>query len=84
MSNEARKTTTIGEIVNLMSVDSQRVQNVMRFLWILWSAPFLIALSMYFLWGLLGASVLAGVAVIILLIPINAVIARVQRMFQVR
>jgi len=27
MSNEARKTTTVGEIVNLMSVDAQRLQD---------------------------------------------------------
>ena len=28
MSNEARKTSTVGEIVNLMSVDAQRMQDV--------------------------------------------------------
>ena len=39
MSNEARKDTTVGEIVNLMSVDAQRLQDVTGYLWMLWSSP---------------------------------------------
>ena len=39
MSHEARKDTTVGEIVNLMSVDAQRLQDVTGYLWMLWSSP---------------------------------------------
>ena len=38
---------------------------------------------LYFLWILLGPSVLAGVAVMVLLIPVNAVIAKYTRKLQV-
>lgn len=38
--------------------------------------------AVYFLWQLLGASVLAGVAVMILLIPLNGVIANKQQKIQ--
>ena len=39
--------------------------------------------SLYFLWMLLGPSVLAGVAVMILVIPINGVIAKKNKQLQV-
>lgn len=60
MNNEARKTSTVGEIVNLMSVDCQRMQDLSGYLWMIWSAPVQITLAMYLLWVQLGPSVLAG------------------------
>ncbi|CAG7718432.1 unnamed protein product, partial [Allacma fusca] len=75
VSSAARKESTMGEIVNLMSVDSQRFNDVMLHLNSIWSAPMQIGLSIYFLWGQLGPSVLAGVIVLILLVPVNLVIA---------
>lgn len=82
MSNNARKKTTVGEIVNLMSVDAQRLQDVTGYLWTFWSAPLQISLALAMLWRLLGVSVLAGLAVMVLLIPVNAVIATFQRKLQ--
>jgi len=83
MSNEARKTTTVGEIVNLMSVDAQRLQDATGYLWMTWSAPLQICIAVYMLWSLLGVSVLAGLGVMILIVPINAVIAAISRKLQV-
>ena len=60
MNNEARKTATVGEIVNLMSVDCQRLQDMSGYLWMMWSAPFQIILATLLLWQQLGPSVLAG------------------------
>jgi ATP-binding cassette subfamily C (CFTR/MRP) protein 1 len=57
MTNEARKGSTVGEIVNLMSVDCQRLQDITGYLWMVWSAPLQIALALALLWGQLGASV---------------------------
>ncbi|KAM4662137.1 ATP-binding cassette sub-family C member 3 [Discoglossus pictus] len=83
ITNSAKKSSTVGEVVNLMSVDAQRFQDLTTFLNMLWSAPLQIFLALYFLWLNLGASVLAGVAVMVLLIPINAFIAMKTRAFQV-
>ena len=83
MSNEARKTSTVGEIVNLMSVDAQRLQDVTGYLWMVWSSPLQIALAMWLLWGILGPSVLAGLGVMVLLIPINGYLATLQRNLQI-
>ncbi|XP_050416423.2 multidrug resistance-associated protein 1 [Patella vulgata] len=82
IDSEARKASTAGEIVNLMSVDAQRLQDITGYLWMMWSAPLQIILAMYLLWGTLGPSVLAGLGVMILLMPINGVIAAKLRKFQ--
>jgi len=76
--------STVGEIVNLMSVDAQRFMDLTGYLNMLWSAPLQILLSMYFLWQLLGPSVLAGLGVMILLIPINGVIASKAKKLQMK
>uniref|UniRef100_A0A7N6AT00 ATP-binding cassette, sub-family C (CFTR/MRP), member 3 n=1 Tax=Anabas testudineus TaxID=64144 RepID=A0A7N6AT00_ANATE len=83
ITNAAKRSTTVGEVVNLMSVDAQRFMDLTTFLNMLWSAPFQIMLALFFLWQNLGASVLAGVAVMIMLIPFNAVIAMKTRAYQV-
>ncbi|XP_062859407.1 ATP-binding cassette sub-family C member 3 isoform X2 [Trichomycterus rosablanca] len=83
ITNEAKRRSTVGEIVNLMSVDAQRFMDLTTFLNMLWSAPLQIVLALFFLWQALGPSVLAGVAVMILLIPLNAVIAMKTRAYQV-
>ena len=83
MSNESRKTTTVGEIVNLMSVDAQRMQDICGYLWMFWSCPLQIVIAMYMLWQQLGPSVLSGLALLILLIPVNGVIGTIQRRLQV-
>ncbi|XP_036428800.1 canalicular multispecific organic anion transporter 2 isoform X1 [Colossoma macropomum] len=83
ITNEAKRSSTVGEVVNLMSVDAQRFMDLTTFLNMLWSAPLQIVLALFFLWQTLGPSVLAGVAVMILLIPFNAVIAMKTRAYQV-
>ncbi|CAH1274298.1 ABCC1 [Branchiostoma lanceolatum] len=84
VTNEARKTSTVGEIVNLMSVDAQRFMDLCTYLHMIWSAPFQIAVSLYFLWQTLGPSILAGLGVMVLLIPINAVMANKTKQLQVK
>lgn len=60
ISNSARKESTVGEIVNLMAVDAQRFMDLVTYINMLWSAPLQIGLALYFLWDILGPSVLAG------------------------
>src|SRR6218665_318050 len=83
LSNESRKTSTVGEIVNLMSVDAQRFMELTESLNMVWNIPFQMCVCLYFLWMVLGPSVLAGVAVMVLMIPINAVIAKKLQSLQV-
>lgn len=83
ISSAARRTSTVGEIVNLMSVDAQRFMDLITYINMIWSAPLQVVLALYFLWQNLGPSVLAGVAVMILMVPVNAVIAMKTKTYQV-
>uniref|UniRef100_A0A8C0LHM8 Multidrug resistance-associated protein 1 n=1 Tax=Canis lupus dingo TaxID=286419 RepID=A0A8C0LHM8_CANLU len=83
ITNSARKSSTVGEIVNLMSVDAQRFMDLATYINMIWSAPLQVILALYLLWLNLGPSVLAGVAVMILMVPLNAVMAMKTKTYQV-
>lgn len=82
LSNETKQESNTGDIVNLMSVDVQRLQDLVQNLQIIWSGPFQIILCLYSLHGLLGNSMWAGVAIMVIMIPMNAMIARYQKKLQ--
>ncbi|KAL3471411.1 P-loop containing nucleoside triphosphate hydrolase protein [Aspergillus californicus] len=82
LSSEGRATKTTGDIVNHMAVDQQRLSDLTQFGMQLWSAPFQIILCMISLYQLVGVSMFAGIAVMILMIPINGVIARMMKRLQ--
>ncbi|XP_052050863.1 ATP-binding cassette sub-family C member 3 isoform X2 [Apodemus sylvaticus] len=84
ITNSVKRESTVGEMVNLMSVDAQRFMDVSPFINLLWSAPLQVILAIYFLWQILGPSVLAGVAVIILLIPLNGAVSVKMKTYQVQ
>jgi ABC-type multidrug transport system fused ATPase/permease subunit len=65
----------IGQVTNLMSIDVQRLQDVISFLHAVWYSFLQIVLAIYFLWRQLGPSCLAGVFMILLSIPLTAVTA---------
>ncbi|OJJ48270.1 hypothetical protein ASPZODRAFT_130231 [Penicilliopsis zonata CBS 506.65] len=83
LSSEGRASKTTGDIVNHMAVDQQRLADLTQFGMQLWSAPFQMILCMVSLYQLVGASMFAGVAVMILMIPLNGVIARFMKKLQI-
>ncbi|RFU26420.1 hypothetical protein B7463_g9901, partial [Scytalidium lignicola] len=84
LSNEGRASKSTGDIVNYMAVDTQRLQDLTQYGQQLWSAPYQITLCMISLYNLVGLSMLAGVGAMILMIPINGLIARLMKTLQKR
>lgn len=82
LSNSARAAKTTGDIVNLMAVDSQRLQDATQIVQHLWSAPLQIALCLASLYPLLGYSIFAGITIVIILVPVNGYLASVLRGLQ--
>ena len=82
LSNESRATKSTGDIVTYMSVDQQRLSDLCQWGQQLWSAPFQITLCMISLYKLVGVSCFAGVATMIIMIPINGLIARFMKKLQ--
>ncbi|AMD18957.1 HBR056Cp [Eremothecium sinecaudum] len=82
LSNESSKTSKTGDIVNLMSVDVQRLQDLTQWGQLLWSGPFQIGLCLVSLYKLLGNSMWVGVLVMLIMIPLNSIIFRYQKKLQ--
>lgn len=73
----ANSQTNVGTIINLISVDSFNVSEVAASLYLFCvSVPIQIVISLALLYGVLGLSALPGVAVILLLFPVNSAIAK--------
>ncbi|XP_067674237.1 multidrug resistance-associated protein 1-like [Haliotis asinina] len=82
MSNKAKRESTIGEIVNLMSVDVEHIQIFTVWMWTVWAIPLNIAIALYLLYQSLGPSMFAGMAVLLVILPVNVVAALVLRKYQ--
>ncbi|XP_010129451.1 PREDICTED: multidrug resistance-associated protein 1-like, partial [Buceros rhinoceros silvestris] len=82
MSNASRKAATVGEIVNLVSVDVQKLMDLIIYFNGTWLAPIRIIVCFVFLWQLLGPSALTSIAVFLLLLPLNFVISKKRSQFQ--
>ena len=63
--------STAGELVNLISVDAQRLMELITCINCLWSSPLQIGVALFFLYNTLGLSGLAGLGVMLLLVPLN-------------
>lgn len=81
---QAKKNSCSGEVVNLMSVDCQRICDMTQSINMLWDVPLKVIIALWWLWQLLGPSVLAGVGMMILLIPVNGVLVFMMRNIQIQ
>ncbi|KAM9012505.1 ATP-binding cassette sub-family C member 6 isoform 4-T5 [Ara ararauna] len=82
MSNASRKAATVGEIVNLVSVDVQKLMDLIIYFNGTWLAPIRIIICFVFLWQLLGPSALTSIVVFLFLLPVNFVITKKRSQFQ--
>ncbi|KFV00461.1 Multidrug resistance-associated protein 6, partial [Pterocles gutturalis] len=82
MSNASRKAATVGEIVNLVSVDVQKLMDLIIYFNGTWLAPVRIIICFVFLWQLLGPSALTSIAVFLFLLPLNFMITKKRSHFQ--
>ncbi|XP_018861628.1 multidrug resistance-associated protein 4 isoform X6 [Parus major] len=76
LSNVAMAQTTTGQIVNLLSNDVNKFDQVTIFLHFLWAGPLQAVAVTVLLWTQIGPSCLAGMAVLIILLPVQTCIGR--------
>ncbi|KAK6462758.1 P-loop containing nucleoside triphosphate hydrolase protein [Scheffersomyces coipomensis] len=79
LSPEAKLKTSSGDIINLIAVDLTRLQTVTQSLSTLFLGPLDVILCLISLWPLLGKSTLAGIFVMVLLVPINSILVRYSK-----
>jgi len=74
LSPASSRSATVGEIVNLMSVDVQKCQDICQFVNFMWTSPIIIVIAIYFLWQILGPATLAGIIFMLVILPVNSMI----------
>lgn len=82
LSNEASSTSSTGDIVNLMSVDVQKLQDLTQWCHLIWSGPLQIIFCLASLYNLLGNSMWVGVIILVIMIPANSYIMKIQKRLQ--
>lgn len=82
LSVESRQKHATGDIVNMMSVDCQRLENTVQNIDIVWSGALQISLSMWYLHRLMGNSMWIGIAIMCLTFPINYFLTGILRAAQ--
>ncbi|XP_016051789.1 PREDICTED: multidrug resistance-associated protein 6 [Miniopterus natalensis] len=76
LSSGSKKTSAVGDVVNLVSVDAQRLSESVLFLNGLWLPLVWIIVCFVYLWQLLGPSALTAIAVFLGLLPLNFFITK--------
>ena len=84
LKNSVRKERTVGEIVNLMSTDAERVRELLVWSDLFWSSPLQIGIAIYYIYRELGVATFAGVAVMVLMMPINGFILNIVKKLQTK
>jgi ABC-type multidrug transport system fused ATPase/permease subunit len=83
ITSQSRQSSTSGEMVNLMSVDTNRMMEMLPYLHnLLWSSPFQIITALVYLYSLLGPATFAGLATMVLVVPLNTFIIKKVKGFQ--
>ncbi|XP_039997776.1 multidrug resistance-associated protein 4 [Xiphias gladius] len=82
LSSSAMGKTTTGQIVNLLSNDVNKFDDVTIFLHFLWVGPLQAAVVVGLLWVEIGPSCLAGMVVLMFLMPVQTMFGRLFSKFR--
>ncbi|GLD64868.1 multidrug resistance-associated protein 4-like protein [Lates japonicus] len=82
LSSSAMGKTTTGQIVNLLSNDVNKFDDVTIFLHFLWVGPLQAAVVVGLLWLEIGPSCLAGMVVLMFLMPVQTLFGRLFSKFR--
>ncbi|XP_054154952.1 ATP-binding cassette sub-family C member 2-like [Oppia nitens] len=71
LSNDSKRLTPNGEIVNLMTVDCQRIVDYLQYPQLLFTIPIQIGLAIYLIYNQVGVAAFVGLGILIGIIPIS-------------
>jgi ATP-binding cassette subfamily C (CFTR/MRP) protein 1 len=79
LSTSARKSTTIGEMTNIITSNAASFDFCLFYLISCISAPVQLAMSIYMLWRYIGVATFAGLACMIIFLPANGIFAKFSK-----
>ncbi|KAJ3173332.1 hypothetical protein HDU87_007706 [Geranomyces variabilis] len=77
LSSTSRQLTSGGKITNHMGMDTGRIMNFMQTSHAFWSTPLSIVIAILLLWQQLGVASLAGMVVILAILPLQAFMGQI-------
>ncbi|XP_052070017.1 multidrug resistance-associated protein 1-like [Mytilus californianus] len=83
LSNTSRKSSTVGEIINLLSVDAGKIGACMWSINDVWAVPLVFCTCFYITWRTLGNAVVIGVGALVVLMPIFSIFIKKSHAFHV-
>ncbi|GLT97105.1 hypothetical protein SLE2022_146880 [Rubroshorea leprosula] len=79
LTQEARKNFPSGKLTNMITTDTNALQQICQQLHGLWSAPFRIIMSMVLLYQQLGVASLLGLSILVLMVPLQTILINKMR-----
>ena len=73
LASSARQKYTSGEITNLVSVDTQRINDGLEYVGNLWGAPLQVVIGMWLVYREVGTAALIGSIGLLILVPLNLI-----------
>ena len=74
LSSRGKSDFSTGEIINLVSIDCQRISDQIDFIGCIWGIPLQLAIGMYLLYNELGVAALFGFLGALVLVPLNSIL----------
>eukprot|EP00168_Porphyra_purpurea_P003143 TRINITY_DN1376_c0_g1_i2.p1 TRINITY_DN1376_c0_g1~~TRINITY_DN1376_c0_g1_i2.p1 ORF type:complete len:1138 (+),score=355.93 TRINITY_DN1376_c0_g1_i2:279-3692(+) len=84
LSPSARAGKTVGEIVNYMQLDAQRISDFAQFIHVTWAAPIQVVVTVVLLYIYIGPSAFVGLAMAIVTIPLQSWLVKKQAVLRKR
>lgn len=84
LSSRSKQTHTSGEIINYMSVDIQRITDVVWYANIVWMLPVQVSLAIFILHQNLGKGAFAGLAATFVIMALNVPLTRILKKLQMK
>lgn len=84
LSNISRKESTVGEMINIISVNVQSLNEFSHHVNMIWSCMFSILFGTFLLWQQLGVASLAGLFAMTITIPFNSYISNQAKKLQIK
>jgi len=78
LSPSARAGKTVGEIVNYMQLDAQRISDFAQFIHVTWAAPIQVIVTVVLLYIYIGPSAFVGLAMAVVTIPLQSWLVKKQ------
>nr|QUF59448.1 ATP-binding cassette transporter Abcc1-4 [Brachionus angularis] len=84
LSNTSRKESTVGQMVNIIAVNAQSFVEAAHHLNAVWSSFLSIFIAIFLLWLQLGIASIAGVLVMVIIIPVNSFLMNKSKKTQIK